>query len=66
MTLGQLLGVSRELRGWSLRKLETQTGVSNALISQIETGKVKNPGFRTVVKLASALRLPLKRCAEAE
>jgi transcriptional regulator with XRE-family HTH domain len=47
----------------TLRDLEAASGVSNALISQIETGKVKDPGFSTVVKLAGALGLSLERLA---
>lgn len=50
----------------TLRELEEKSGVSNALISQIESGKIKDPGFRTVCKLASALGLSLKRLGETE
>lgn len=63
ITLGQTLAVAREVKGLTLRDLERETGVSNALISQIETGKVKDPGFSTVVRLARALGLSLDRCA---
>lgn len=60
------MGLARELKGWTLRDLEKKTGLSNALISQIETGKVRDPGFRTVLKLADALGIPLKRLADSE
>jgi transcriptional regulator with XRE-family HTH domain len=53
--LGELIAARRKERGWSLRKLEGLSGISNALISQIETGHVKDPGFRTAVKLCDAL-----------
>ncbi len=66
MKLGELISLSRELKKMSLRDLEQKTGVSNPLISQIETGKVKDPGFRTVCKLAAALGLTLKRLSETE
>jgi transcriptional regulator with XRE-family HTH domain len=66
MKLGELISLSRELKGLTLRDLERKSGVSNAVISQIETGHVKEPGFRTVVKLADALSLSLKRLADAE
>lgn len=66
MKLGELITVSRELKKMSQRDLEAKSGVSNALISQIETGTVKQPGFRTVCKLAAALGLALKRLAETE
>ncbi|MBZ9894196.1 helix-turn-helix domain-containing protein [Mesorhizobium sp. BR1-1-6] len=64
--LGELIGIARECKGWTLRDLEKASGVSNPLISQIETGKVKDPGFRTVVRLMDALGLSLDRAADAE
>lgn len=45
LSLGEYLALARELKGWSLRDLEKRTGISNALISQIEHGDVKEPGF---------------------
>jgi len=63
MRLGELIGLARECKGWTLRDLERATGISNALISQIETGKVKDPGFTTVVRLADALGFTLDRAA---
>jgi transcriptional regulator with XRE-family HTH domain len=66
MTIGELFAVARECKGWTIRDLEKFSGVSNALISQIETGKVKNPGFTTVVRLVDALGVTLDRAAVAE
>jgi transcriptional regulator with XRE-family HTH domain len=63
MRLGELIAVARECKGWTLRDLEKKTGVSNALISQIETGKVRDPGFSTVVLLLDALGVTLDRAA---
>lgn len=63
MWLGELIAVARECKGWSLRDLERESGVSNALISQIETRKVKDPGFMTVVKIMDALGVKLDRAA---
>lgn len=63
MMLGELIAVARECKGWTLRELERKSGVSNALISQIETGKVKDPGFFTVVRLLDALGVSLDRAA---
>lgn len=59
MTLGELLSVARDLRGWTLRDLESRCGVSNSLISQIETGHVRDPGFFTVLRIAGALGLSM-------
>lgn len=66
MRLGELIGVARECKGWTLRELERASGVSNALISQIETGKVRDPGFTTVIRLVDALGVTLDRAATAE
>lgn len=63
MKLGELIAIGRECKGWTLRDLERETGISNALISQIETGKVKDPGFSTVVRLVEALGISMERAA---
>lgn len=63
MRFGELIGIARECKGWTLRDLEKASGVSNALISQIETNKVKDPGFSTAVRLCDALGLPINRAA---
>jgi transcriptional regulator with XRE-family HTH domain len=64
MLLGELIAVGRECKGWTLRDLERESGVSNALISQIETGKIKDPGFRTVVRIMEALGISIERAAQ--
>lgn len=66
MTIGELICVARECKGWSLRELEKRTGISNALLSQIETGHIKSPSWRNVVKIAKALNLKLDRLAACE
>lgn len=64
LTLGEWLAVARELKGWTIRDLEKRCRVSNAVISQIETGHIKEPGFHKVVRIARALGLDLNRIAE--
>ncbi len=64
LKLGELLKLAREIRGISLRDLEHETGISNALLSQIETGHVRQPGFQNVVKIARALNVKLDTLAE--
>lgn len=64
MKLGQLLRMARAIKGWTLRDLERETGLSNALLSQIETRHVKQPGFQNVVKIARALNVKLDTLAE--
>ena len=63
MRIGEEFAAARERKGWTLRELEKRSGVSNALISQIETGWVNNPTWRTVVSLAKTLGLSLKQLA---
>lgn len=62
-TIAELISLSRELRGMTLRDLERATGITNPLLSQIERGKVKNPSFRSVVLISDALGLSLDRLA---
>lgn len=64
MTLGELISVARECKGWSLRDLEKASGVSNAFLSQVETGKVKDIGFSKAVCIARALGINLKIMAK--
>lgn len=66
MKLHQAIAFARECSGLTLRELESKTGISNALLSQIERGDVKNPSFRNVVKISRALGVTLKRLAECE
>lgn len=40
----------RKAKGLTLKKVEEITGLSNAYLSQLETGKVKSPGY-SVVKI---------------
>lgn len=63
LNLGEIIAVARESKGWSQRDLERESGVSNALICQIETGKVKDPGFARTVQILDALGVSLDRAA---
>lgn len=63
MKLGELIAIGRECKGWTLRDLERETGISNALLSQIETGHIKNPSFVTVVRIVEALGIDIRRAA---
>ena len=66
MKLGEFIAVAREIKGMSLRDLEKRTGITNAALSQIETGYSKEPGWRNIVKIAKALNLNLNRLADCE
>jgi transcriptional regulator with XRE-family HTH domain len=66
MKLHEAIAYARECKGLSLRQLEKQTGISNALLSQVETGHIREPSWRNVVKIAKALGLSLNRLAETD
>ena len=66
MKLHEAIAYARECKGLTLRALEKKTGISNALLSQIETGHVQEPSFRNIVKISKALGVSLKRLAETE
>src|SRR5579875_3524146 len=51
-TLGVVLRLARDAKGFSLRHVENETGISNAYLSQLETGKVENPSPRVLKNLA--------------
>lgn len=44
----------RKSRGYTLRMLERDTGISNELLSQIENGRVKSTSAENVRRLADA------------
>lgn len=51
--LRQLLADARKVRGATLRQVEDKTGVSNAYLSQIESGHVAEPSPHILHKLAT-------------
>lgn len=63
MRTGELLAICRELTGFSLRTVEDLTGISNATLSQIETGRHKI-SFKNAVKLCDLYHLKLDRLAD--
>ena len=64
-TLAAILSGARSRLGWSLRDAERATGVPNAHLSQIETGKIERPAVAVLARLASAYGLPVAELAEA-
>lgn len=56
--IGIYLRSLRDTRGFSLREVERKTGVSNAVLSQIESGQVKRPSPTTLYKLAELYSVP--------
>lgn len=63
MTLGERLKERRLELGWTQRDLESSSGVPNPIISQMETGRIKTPSFKNVVRIAESLVIPLDELA---
>ena len=64
-TLGETLRLTRKLKALSLREVEEKTGISNAYLSQLETGKAENPSPHVLHKLAEVYELPYSSLMEA-
>ena len=56
--IGKYLRAIRETAGLTLRAVEEKTGVSNAFLSQIESGRVKQPSPGVLHKLAESYGVP--------
>jgi HTH-type transcriptional regulator, competence development regulator len=63
MTVGELFGLCREIRGLTLRDVEKATGSSNAFLSQVESGKVKDLSLRNALMLCDFYGITLERVA---
>ena len=50
-TMRREFRIARQNRKLSLREVETKTGISNAFLSQFESGKAKNIGLINFLKL---------------
>lgn len=46
------LKIIREERGFTLRDVENISGVSNAYLSQLESGKIRRPSVQTIYTLS--------------
>ncbi len=57
---GDYLREMRKAAGLTLRQVEAIVGVSNAYLSQVETGKRPAPRPETIKKLAEAYRAPVE------
>jgi len=58
--VGKVFAGVRASKGLTLRAVEANTGISNAYLSQIETGKIKDPSFDTVRTLCQFYGLDMK------
>jgi transcriptional regulator with XRE-family HTH domain len=63
-SLGIRLRAARERAGLTLREVEERTGVSNAYLSQIESGRIKEPSPRILHRLAELYGEPYSELLE--
>ena len=64
LKLGPYLKTMREAKALSLRPVEGQSGISNAFVSQMESGKVKQPSPVILYKLAELYGVPYESLME--
>lgn len=57
---------ARGLLGWSQARLADEAGLRTTAISDIETGRTKNPGYTSVMKIVAALQRGGLQGAKAE
>lgn len=55
--IGATLRGLRKASGLTLKDVEEKSGVSNAYLSQLETGKITSPGPQIITKIAPAYGL---------
>lgn len=65
MAMGDKLRYLREQAGLSLRDVENRVGISNAAVSQIETGKIKDPRYSIVMRLCEVYGIEPKELQES-
>lgn len=56
----------RNKRRLNQQQLSTASGVPQPMISQIETGEVKNPTIKTLYRLATALKCTVDDLIDAD
>lgn len=56
--LGELLADARKRRHFTLRAVQETLGISNAYLSQLETGKVQSPSPVVLHKLSELYEVP--------
>jgi transcriptional regulator with XRE-family HTH domain len=63
-TLGELLKDLRLVNGLTLRDVEELTGISNAYLSQVENGQIKQPSPNFLHKMSGVLDYPYEALME--
>ena len=65
VNLAETLRTLRVMSGSSLRQVEKNTGISNAYLSQLETGSTVNPSPQVLHSLADYYGVPYESLMEA-
>jgi len=65
LKLAETLRTLRVMSGSSLRQVEKKTGISNAYLSQLETGATQNPSPQVLHSLADYYAVPYESLMEA-
>jgi transcriptional regulator with XRE-family HTH domain len=63
--LGRILAQARQVKGAKLREVEDATGISNAYVSQLESGHIKEPSPHKLFALAKYFGLEYSDLLEA-
>ncbi len=63
--LGERIRQIRKWRGFSQSELEQRCGIKREYLSKLENSDLKNPTFSTMLKISSALGIPLTSLIEA-
>ncbi len=58
--IGSRIAILRKEHGLSQSELARQAGVSRAMISDLETGQLRDPGVRKVLMVLKALGMGIK------
>lgn len=62
-TLHERIQKAMDAKGYTQADLARETGLSTAIISQIVSGKTKDPRFTNIVKIATVLNVSLEYLA---
>jgi transcriptional regulator with XRE-family HTH domain len=66
MTWNEKLKFARKVSRLTLRAVENATGISNAYLSQLENGQIKDPSFFKMMKLLQFYNLEPQDFIESE
>ena len=61
--MSNILKEYRSRSGLTLRQVEESTGISNAYLSQLENGKIKNPSIQTIYALSKLYSVSIEQFA---